>query len=182
MLEWELNWIPPSLHFITSNFLSTRYQWDHTWNTGFSSGPLTPREIWICWKMSSIGPPRWWRVLSSSIWRGWGSWYCSAWQREGSGDLINVNRYLKGECQEYGTCLVPGQEAMGSSWSTGSPSEHWELEQVAQRLWGLLLGHVQKLPGHGPGPPALGVPAGAEVGQRGPASPANLSCSGIQRL
>ena len=41
------------------------------------------------------------------------------------------------------------------------------LAQVAQRLWGLLPGDVQKPPGHGPGSPALGVPAGAEVGQRG---------------
>jgi len=39
------------------------------------------------------------------------------------------------------------------------------LAQVAQRLWGLLLGDLQKPPGHGPLPPALGVPAGAEVGQ-----------------
>ena len=43
--------------------------------------------------------------------------------------------------------------------------------QVAQRLWGLLLGDAQKLPGHGPGPPALGVPDGAGVGQRGTEGP-----------
>jgi len=51
------------------------------------------------------------------------------------------------------------------------------LAQVAQRLWGLLLGDAQKPPGHGSGPPALGVSAGAGVGQRGtegPASPAIL--------
>jgi len=30
--------------------------------------------------------------------KGRESWDCSAWRREGSGDLIN--KYLKGECQE----------------------------------------------------------------------------------
>lgn len=40
------------------------------------------------------------------------------------------------------------------------------LARVAQRLWGFLLGDVQKPPGHGPGPPVLGVPAGAGVGQK----------------
>ena len=49
------------------------------------------------------------------------------------------------------------------------------LAQVAQRLWGLLPGDVQKSPG--PGPPALGVPAGAGVGQRGTEGPASLSHS-----
>jgi len=36
------------------------------------------------------------------------------------------------------------------------------LAQSAQRLWGLLLGDLLKLPGCGPGHPALGVTAGAE--------------------
>jgi len=39
------------------------------------------------------------------------------------------------------------------------------LAHIAQRLWGLFLGDLQKPPGHRPGPPALGVPAGAGVGQ-----------------
>jgi len=49
------------------------------------------------------------------------------------------------------------------------------LAQVAQRLWGLLLGDEQKLPGHGPGPPA-----GAGVRQRGTEGPASRSHSVIQ--
>lgn len=48
---------------------------------------------------------------------------------------------------------------------------------MTQRLWGLLLG--EKASGHGPGPPDLGVPAGAGVGQRGPEGPASLSLPGI---
>jgi len=39
--------------------------------------------------------------------------------------------------------------------------------QAAQKLWGLLLGDLQKSPGHSPGHPALGVPAGAGVGPHG---------------
>jgi len=41
------------------------------------------------------------------------------------------------------------------------------LAQATQRLWSLLLGDLPKLLGHGSGHPALGVPAGAEVGQDG---------------
>lgn len=40
--------------------------------------------------------------------------------------------------------------------------------QAAQRLWGLLLGELQKPPGHGPGHPALGGPAGAGAVPEGP--------------
>jgi len=38
------------------------------------------------------------------------------------------------------------------------------LAQAAQRLWSLLLEELQKLPGHKPGQPPLGVPAGARIG------------------
>jgi len=36
-----------------------------------------------------------------------------------------------------------------------------------ERLWGLLLGDLQKSPERGPGHPAVGVPAGAGVGPDG---------------
>jgi len=42
------------------------------------------------------------------------------------------------------------------------------LAQAAQRLWGLLLGDLPKMPGCGPGHPALGVPDGAGLGPEGP--------------
>jgi len=53
------------------------------------------------------------------------------------------------------------------------------LAHILQRLWGLLLGDLQKLPGRGPGHPALGGPAavGLELGD--PEGPFNLSHSGI---
>lgn len=44
-------------------------------------------------------------------------------------------------------------------------SDH--ITQVAKKLWGLLLGDLQKPPGHGPGPAAPGVSAGAEAGPDG---------------
>jgi len=46
--------------------------------------------------------------------------------------------------------------------------------QVAQRQQDLLLGDLQKSPGHGPGPPALGDPAGAKAGPDGPEVSASL--------
>lgn len=42
-------------------------------------------------------------------------------------------------------------------------------------LWSPLLGDLQKLPGHRPGHPALGGPAGAGVGPDAPRSPDSLS-------
>jgi len=43
--------------------------------------------------------------------------------------------------------------------------------QVAQKLWDLLFGDLSKPPGHGPGHPALGVPARAGIGADGPRGP-----------
>ena len=48
------------------------------------------------------------------------------------------------------------------------------LAQGAQRLWGLLLGNMPKLPGRGPVHPALGTPAGGRLEpeeSRGPFQP-----------
>ena len=111
--------------------------------------------------------------------------------KDGQRDLISVHKYLKGGWQwRQSRALFSGAqtgcnghqlEHMGSLWAPGSTAvlcSARALAQVAQRLWGLLLrDDVQKPPGHGPGPPALGVPAGAEVGQRGTEDPASLSHS-----
>ena len=53
------------------------------------------------------------------------------------------------------------------------------LAQAAQRLWGLLLGDLQEPSGHGPGCPALGIPAGVVVGQMDPEVVSKLSHSVI---
>jgi len=42
-------------------------------------------------------------------------------------------------------------------------------------LWSLLLGDPQKPRGHDPGQPALGVPAGAEIGVDDPDVPSHVS-------
>lgn len=42
-----------------------------------------------------------------------------------------------------------------------------------------ILGELQKLPGHGPGRPAPGGPAGAGLGGMDPGVPAQLAHSGI---
>jgi len=55
----------------------------------------------------------------------------------------------------------------------------WALAQAAQRLWGLLLGDLQKPSGHGPGCPALGISAGVGVGQMDPEVVSKLSHSVI---
>lgn len=55
-----------------------------------------------------------------------------------------------------------------SLWAAGSTAvlcSAGSLIQVAQRLWELFSGDLQKLPDHGPGPPALSVPAGPGEGQ-----------------
>ena len=53
------------------------------------------------------------------------------------------------------------------------------LIQAAQRLWGALLRDLQQPPGHGPGYPALGVPAEQGLGQMVPEGIASISRSGI---
>ena len=81
---------------------------------------------------------------------------------------------------------VPEQEAVDTNWYTkGSHRTPGALlhcagdstAQATQRLWGLLLGDLQQLPGHGPVHLALGGPAGEGVGLRDPESPASITAS-----
>jgi len=99
---------------------------------------------------------------------------------EVQGNLINMYKYLRGQCKEdiakpFQWCPVPGQGAMELEHKRFSlntrqhccavwVTEHWH------RLPGgcsLLLRDLQKPPGRGPGHPALGVPAWIGVGADG---------------
>lgn len=85
------------------------------------------------------------------------------------GDLIGIS-------WEGAWSVEPGS----FQWCQCQEGRWWELEhRVPSEAVGLFPGDVQKLPGCGPGPPALGIPAGAGVGQRGTEGPASLSCFGI---
>lgn len=104
-------------------------------------------------------------------------------------DLTNAYRYLKGKYKEGGAWLfsvAPSARTRGSEHKPEPRGSLWALLCCA------VLADWHRLPGdcgvsslemfrsHGPGPPTLGVPAGAGGGgQKGTEGPANLSCSGI---
>ena len=69
------------------------------------------------------------------------------------------------KCQE-----VPSEQQAALLYCAGDGA----LAEVAQRLWGLLSGGLQKLPGCGPGHPALGGPAAVRSGPEGPRRPCQL--------
>lgn len=68
------------------------------------------------------------------------------------GDLNNASKYLKGGCIEDTRCSPECQETLpccvGHRALTGTG--------CLERLWGLLVGDLQKLSGRGAGHPALG--------------------------
>jgi len=63
--------------------------WDPTWSpVSISEAPCT-RRTWNCWSSSRAGPQRWSEGWSTSPMRkGWESWGCSAWRREGCGETL----------------------------------------------------------------------------------------------
>lgn len=107
-------------------------------------------------------------------------------------DLNDAYKYLKGKCKEDRARLfsvVPSTRTRGH----GHKAEHHRrcsqhqaallccavmgaLAQAAQRLWSLLLGDVRHPSGHGPGQPALGVPASAFRGPCQHGAPAPWFC------
>ena len=72
-ISWELTW----------------ESWDPTWSPVSRSGALSTGRIWTCWSGARGGPQRWSGGWSTSAMRkGWGSWGCSAWRREGCGESL----------------------------------------------------------------------------------------------
>ena len=130
--------------------------------------------------MQSVGLWGWWGDWSISPMRkGWGSWPCSAWRREGwEGTLkmpTNISRVgvkMTGP-DSFQWCTVTGQGAMGTNWSIESSVWTWGR---TSSLWGWrstgtgcrrgcglsFSGDFQHPLQRGPVQPAVGDPALAE--------------------
>ena len=109
------------------------------------------------WRESSGGLQRWLGDWSISCMRkGWGSWACLAWRREGwEGTLemfINISRVgvRRMGPDSFQWCPLSCHWAMGTNWSTGSSiwtwgrtSSLWGCRSTGTgcpgRLWSLLL-------------------------------------------
>lgn len=173
-------------------FLSTQHWWGCIWSTRFSSMSGSLRYWRAQWRKPNIGPPRCWRIWSTSlVVRRWENW-----EKKRFISSVSVNIWKQGaEKTEHREdrarlCTLAGQEAMGTNWNTGGclwttgntylPGQ-WPSTGTAcpDRLHSFLFGDPQMLPGHGPGFPPLGVPDGAEVGQDRPGVPSSLNHSGI---
>ena len=63
--------------------------WDPTWSPASSYGALSTGKTWTCWRGSRGGPQKFSeRWNTSPMRRGWASWGCSAWGREGCRDTL----------------------------------------------------------------------------------------------
>ena len=133
------------------SFPSAWHWWGRSWSAGSRSGLPSTRETWTYWRESNKGPQKRWRTGTSLLSRKAESWGCSAWRREGSGDLINVYKYLKGGWKEDRARLfsvVPSDRTKGNGHKMTQqevPSEHQQTLFYCQddralahwRLWTL---------------------------------------------
>ena len=111
-------------------------------------------------------------------------WFTETGEEEDLGDLINVYRHLRGGSNKASLLSVGSSTRTRGQWAqTGTleaPFEHQEhictvwVAQVAQKMWSLLLGDLQKPTGCRSGPPALGVPAGTASWAQWPSTSAIL--------
>ena len=97
----------PLMPQLSSMTLNKNNNGSTTWSPESSSGALSTRRAWSCWSGSRGRPQKWSEDWSSSPTRkGWESWGCSAWRREGCRkDLIAAFQYLKGACRKDGNKL-----------------------------------------------------------------------------
>lgn len=163
------------------SFHCTKHCWVCTWSAVSGSElPLVQERPGLA-EESNGGPARWSRGWSSSLMRrGWESWD----GRRGS-EILLISTWSEDakrmEPISFQRCPVPGQAAVITKWNTGgflwTPGSNavlcgaGTLAEVAQKLWNLLLGDLQKLPGHDvSAPSALGNHAGVGVGPKGPRS------------
>lgn len=169
-------------------FPSTQCWWGHTWRAEFNSRLSSTGKTWT---ESNEGPWRWWSNWSTS----------SVRKAERAGPVQpgegkaqgNPLYHLKGGCKEDRARLLPMApsaktrddrhklEQEGSIWTPGSTAVLCSDRSLAQLSGGCGPPHwdLQKLPGCGTAYPALGVPAGGELGQMDPELPANIRHSMI---
>lgn len=94
-------WVPGEQNVGTTQTLTTEV-YDHTFTRGIMKGE------------PSQEPLRWWR---DSYEERWESLDCSAWTRRDMGNLINVNKYWKGECKKGGArhfAIMPSEGILGN--------------------------------------------------------------------
>ena len=66
---------------------STLLWWDSTWSPASSSGALSTGKTWTSWIGSRGGPQKWSEGCNTfPVRKGWESWACTAWRREGCGE------------------------------------------------------------------------------------------------
>ena len=85
------------------------------------------RDSWVYWREFNSRPWKWWRAwCSSSVRRSWES--CAPYSLE-KRRLSRISSMTIDTCREsakrvepdsFQLCPVPGQEAMGTNWNTGS--------------------------------------------------------------
>jgi len=121
-------------------FPSAQCSWGLIWSPGSSSGLLRAGETWRDWTKSNEGPPRWRRDWSvTAVRKGWESWDCSAWRREGAGDLFNVYNHLYRGCKEDRARLfsaVPSDRTRGKWAQTETQETPVWTSGNAFSLWG----------------------------------------------
>lgn len=181
-------------------FPSLQCRWSHTWITISSSEPPSTRETWTYWKETNIGAHQ-----DDQGTREYLSWE----KRLRDLELLTLEkRRLKGgsyQCLQILVGRVQGGQSqalfsgfqcqnerqLSQTWTQEIPSKHQEvllssadngaLAQIARRGYGVLfLDDLQKLSGHGPMQPALGVQLRQEGWTRWPLEvPYNLNRSVI---
>lgn len=96
------------------------------WSTASKSGLPSTRETGIYWRETSERPQRKsidWSICHTR--RGWESWDCSAWRREGSQRTLSMCKNTWGRCKEDGRlfqwCPVTG----GNGHKLNHMKFHW---------------------------------------------------------
>ena len=89
--------------------------WDLTQSPASSYGAPSTRRTWTCWSGSRGVPQRWSKGWNTSPMRkGWESWGCSAWRREGGGETwLQPSSTWTGPRGKMGKIFSAGPVAIG---------------------------------------------------------------------